>query len=235
MVGVIPFLTIIKGNVYVFMLSYDFIKLPRWVMEIPYLDLTECVVLSVLLNAESVYVDKSGEFFLKYDEIAQMSKLSLSQTKRVIKKLEGYNLITTVRRKRMHYRLEWDKLNLYNQEEQFKAAPKPAEQTQPEPAIAEVKPIEEITMKEITMDDYKQDEVEELPTPDDDRYEFSSWVTTQAQAHFPRWIALVKNRRHIIAFDEMINFANNLSAEYYDGAYQSQIREILGRRIRNAA
>jgi hypothetical protein len=206
-------------------------------MDIPFMDLTECVVLSVLLNAENVYADKKGEFFLKYEEIAEMSKLSLSQTKRVIKKLEGYNLITTVRRKRMHYRLEWDRLNSYKQEEQFKVTTKPAEQTQPTPAVEEVKPIEIVEMKEITMDDYKQDEleVEELPTPDEDRYEFSYWVNTQAQQHLPRWVALAKNKRHVIAFDEIGKFANNLSREYYDGAYQTQIKEVLGRRIRNAS
>lgn len=213
---------------------YDFIKLPKWVMDIPFMDLTECVVLAVLLNAENVYADKKGEFFLKYEEIAEMSKLSLSQAKRVIKKLEGYNLITTIRRKRMHYKLEWDRLNSYKQEEHFRGTARPVEQTQPTHAVEEIKRVE---MKEITVDDYKQDvvDVEELPTPDDDRIDFNCWVIDKAQTNLPRWIALAKNKRLIVACDEIGKFANSLSKEYYQGAYQTQIREVLGRRIRNAS
>lgn len=201
---------------------YDFIKLPRWVMEIPFLDLTECVVLSVLLSAENTYADKNGDFFLKYEEIAEMSKLSLSQTKRVIKKLEGYNLITTVRRKRMHYRLEWDRLNSYKN----KQTPTSTE---------EVKPVETEDMKKITIDTHKEETIIEVPTPDDDRYEFSCWVNTQAQEHIPRWIALVRNKKTMIALDEIVKFANSLSVKYYDGGYQKDMREVLGRRIRNAS
>lgn len=211
---------------------YDFIKLHRWVMEIPYMDLTECVVLCVLLNAKNVYGDKNGEFFLKYEEIAEMSKLSLSQTKRVIKKLEGYNLITTVRRKRMHYRLEWDRLNTYMQEEEFKQPAKKVEQPI-------VKPIEEkIEMKEIEIDDYKQIEEDnqvELPTPDDDRLEFNCWVIDKAKDKLPRWMGLVKYKKDLVAITEIGKFANILSTEYYNGAFQPQMREVLGRRIRNAS
>lgn len=201
---------------------YDFIKLHRWVMEIPHLNLTECVVLSVLLNAENVYSDKESEFFLKYEEIAQMAKISISQAKRVVKKLEEYNMITTIRKKRMHYKIEWDRLETYMKEEK---SPKQVEQ--PVMIVKEMK--ETVDHKETI------EEPTNVPTPDDDRYEFNMWVMDKAKDKLPRWVTLYKHHKDNIMFSEISEFVGATSQKYYNGEYEKQMREVLGRRIRNAS
>lgn len=205
---------------------YDFIKLHRWVMEIPHLNLSECVVLCVLLNAENVYGNDHGEYFLKYEEIAQMSKLSLSQAKRVVKKLEEYNMITTIRKKRMHYRIEWDRLETYMQEEQFKPSPKPVEK--PIIKVKDMKEVENLNVETI-------EEITDLPNPEDDRYEFSLWVIDKAKEKVPRWIAMSRYHKETMMLSEISDFVSATSKQYFNGEYQKQMREVLGRRIRNAS
>lgn len=199
-------------------MTYDFLKLPRWIMNIPTLNLSECVVLAVLLNAEQVY---GSEFFLKYEEIAEMSKLSLRQAKTIIKRLEELGMIMTKRSKRMHYELVWNCLNQYKNNE---------------PQMIVTEAVEEV-IDTVTNDVDKTMEVidNEIPTPDTDRYDFNCWVIDQAKNKLNRWTVMFMNRNDRYATTEIIGFCDDLSDRYFNGQYKKDIRLVIARRVRNAS
>lgn len=201
-------------------------NVPKSVYLNPDFNKTEMVLMIMMIDRENILARVKGHsFYCKVSWFSEEMGVSERHIKDCIKSLCDKGYLDIVKKGRLnHYTICWDMI-------EHTTASK--HKTDKVPATKQVKP-----MKEVTITTYKEEpaeEPQEIPTPDEDRIEFNCWVADKAKEKIPRWIAMVKFNKVNMMFNEVDTFVKNTSDHYFNGNYQKQMREVIGRRVRNAS
>lgn len=202
-------------------------NVPKSIYLNPDFNKTEMVLMIMMLDREHMLArGKGNSFYCKISWFATEMGVSERHIKECIKSLCEKGYLDIVKKGRLnHYTVCWDMI------EQTTASKHKTDK------VASTKQV--TPMNEITITTYKEEpvveETHDIPTPEEDRIEFNCWVMDKAKEQIPRWIAMLKYKKDNMMINEVNTFVQNTSNHYFNGNYQRHMRELIGRRVRNAS